>query len=368
MLMADIVRTTARHLRNVALTGLSAVGGFDRIADSPWRRKRLLVLCYHGVSLRDEHEWNPELFVTPAFLRRRFEILRDRGYSVLPLDEALARCANGTLPARSVVITFDDGLSDFAQLVAPLLGEFGYPATVYVTTYYSEKQWPVVPPILGYLLWKAGERLHSFEWPSAAIRHVASDDLPTKRRTILGRLERYADDRAMSGYERWDLTKSVAEKLGVDLATILRQRVLHIMTSDEIRSVASQGVDVQLHTHRHRVPRDPVLFEAEILENRRRLEALTGRKAEHFCYPNGVVFQECLPWLRHLGIASATTCESGLYSPALDPLLMPRFIDTLGQSELVFESWLSGASAALRLGGRSLLRLGAGGGRRYKVA
>ena len=366
--MINIFRKPARRIRNVALIGLHAVGGFDRIADSSWRRKRLLVLCYHGVSLEDEHKWNPELFVTSAFLRRRFEILRDNGYAVLPLDESLTRCVNGTLPPRSVVITFDDGLSDFAQVVAPLLVEFGYPATVYVTSYYSEKQWPVVPPILGYLLWKAGERLRSFEWPSAGIKDMADDNLPTLRRRILARLERYADDRAMPGYERWELAKSVADRLGVDLGTIRRRRVLHIMTSEEIRTVASQGVDVQLHTHRHRVPRDAALFEAEILENRGRLEALTGRKTEHFCYPNGVVFDECLPWLRSLGVKSAVTCESGLHSASGNPLLMPRFIDTLGQSELVFESWLSGAGAALRVGERSLLSLGAGGGRHYKAA
>src|SRR3970040_1656437 len=111
--MNEIFRKPARRVRRVALSGLRAIGGFDRIADSSWRRNRLLVLCYHGVSLQDEHEWNPELFVTPAFLRRRFEILREKGYSVLPLDEALAHCASGTLPPRSVVITFDDGLSDF---------------------------------------------------------------------------------------------------------------------------------------------------------------------------------------------------------------------------------------------------------------
>ena len=366
--MGELLRNAARHVRNVALTGLRAVGGFNRIADSSWRRRRLLILCYHGVSLQDEHEWNPELFVTRAFLRRRFEILRDKGYVVLPLDESLARCMNGTLPPRSVVMTFDDGLSDFAQLAAPLLVEFGFPATVYVTTYYSEKQWPVVPPILGYLLWKAGERLRAFEWPAAGIQGMARDDLPTLQRQVFAQLDHFANDRAMSGYERWELTQSLADRLGVDLGTILRRRTLHIMTSDEIRAVASQGVDVQLHTHRHRVPRDAALFEAEILENRHRLEALTGRKAEHFCYPSGVVFRECLPWLRRLGVRSAVTCESGLYPPSGNPLLVPRFIDTSAQSEVVFESWLSGASAALLVGDRSMLHIGVDGGRGYKAA
>ena len=346
--MRNALRNVGRKVRQALLTGLRAVGGFKRIAGSNWRRRRLLVLCYHGVALQDEHEWDPELFVTEAFLRRRFEILRNAGYAVLPLGESLERCANGTLSPRSVVLTFDDGLSDFSQIVAPMLREFGFPATVYVTTYHAEKAWPVSPPILSYLLWKAGERLRFFAWPAADIRPDSESDLPTLRHDALRRLKRFFAERALSGHDRWVQTQAIAEKLGVDIAVIRRRRMLHIMTSEEIRAVASQGIDVQLHTHRHRVPRDPVLFEAEILDNRNRLEAWTGRKTEHFCYPNGVVFDDCLPWLRRLGVRSAVTCEPGLYSPTSEPLLVPRFIDTLQQSEVVFESWLSGIGGALR--------------------
>jgi len=65
------------------------------------------------VSLQDEYEWNPELFVTPAFLRRRIEILRDTRYVVLPLGEAVGSLRRDTLPPRSVVLTFNDGLHNF---------------------------------------------------------------------------------------------------------------------------------------------------------------------------------------------------------------------------------------------------------------
>ena len=346
--MRESLLKTARHIRHGVLAGIRAVGGLNLIASSTWRQRRVLILCYHGVSLQDEHEWDPELFVTPAFLRRRFEILRDGGYAVLPLHEALIRCAKGTLPQRSVVLTFDDGLSDFAQVVAPMLTEFGFPATVYVTTYYSEKQWPVTPPILNYLLWKAGDRLRAFEWPDVGIQSVSTAELLTLRYQILNQLLNFVNENTMSGHDRWILTQSLAERLGVDLDETLRRRVLHLMTSEEIADVATAGIDVQLHTHRHRVPNDAAKFEVEILENRQRLEKLSGRKAEHFCYPSGIVFSECLPWLRRLGVISAVTCQPGLHSPKGNLLLVPRFIDTSGQSEVIFEAWISGVGAALR--------------------
>lgn len=348
--MEEALVKAARCVRTEVLRGLHRAGGFRLIAGSGWRRRRLLVLCYHGVSLEDEHEWDPELFVAPAFLRRRFEILRDNGYTVLPLGDATERCRAGTLPPRSVVLTFDDGLSDFAQIVAPMLKEFGFAATVYVTTYYAEKQWPVVPGILSYLLWRAGERLAFLDWPEVGLRAKPGEDLPSLRRRMLKHLKLFAVEKALSGYDQWVLTQSLAEKLHVDLDIIRRRRVLHIMTREEIRAVASAGVDIQLHTHRHRVPRDQTLFEAEIAENQQRLEAWTGHRPEHFCYPNGLVFAECLPWLNRLHVRTATTCRPGLYSAETNPLLMPRFVDTLLQSELAFESWLSGAGSVLRFG------------------
>ena len=132
------------------------------------------------------------------------------------------------------------------------------------------------------------------------------------------------------------------------MGVILRKRILHIMTGVEIAAVASAGIDVQLHTHRHRVQQDAALFEAEIVDNRERLEKLTGLTANHFCYPSGVIFSECILWLKMLGVRSAATCEIGLHSPAGSPLLLRRLADTSGQSELNFETWLSGVGAALR--------------------
>ena len=70
MLMGETAQKTARQIRNAALAGFRALGGLKWVGASGWRRQRLLILCYHGVSLQDEHEWAPELFVTPAFLRR----------------------------------------------------------------------------------------------------------------------------------------------------------------------------------------------------------------------------------------------------------------------------------------------------------
>src|SRR2546429_9214588 len=100
--MDETLREAAKQVRNFAFTSLRAVGGFTSIAASAWRRRRLLILCYHGVALQDEHEWDGRVFVTPAFLRRRVEILRGRGYWGLAFAGAGRKVRFGTPSLPSV--------------------------------------------------------------------------------------------------------------------------------------------------------------------------------------------------------------------------------------------------------------------------
>jgi peptidoglycan/xylan/chitin deacetylase (PgdA/CDA1 family) len=84
------------------------------------------------------------------------------------------------------------------------------------------------------------------------------------------------------------------------------------------------------------------LFTREIRDNRDRIREFTGHEAVHFCYPSGDYAPEFLPWLRELGVRSATTCETGLASPHSEPLLLPRVLDGEQVTPVEFESWLCG--------------------------
>ena len=345
--MGETLYKAARHVRYAALAGLGAVGGFTSIAASAWRRRRLLILCYHGVSLEDEHEWNRDLFVTPAFLRRRFEILRDGGYVVLPLGESVRRLQRGTLPPRSVVLTFDDGFHDFFAAAVPLLEEFGYPAMNYMSTYYAVHQLPLAVITLRYVLWRARLRVLGPGVLPGQDGPVDLQDLQQREKltaTLLNQAQVLSGGREA----QQALLGEVATRLGVEWDNIMRRRLFHLMNAGEVADIARRGFDVQLHTHRHRTPREKSLFCQEVLENRRILEGMTGRPATHFCYPSGDVDPVFLPWLRELKVETATTGFSGLARATHDPLLLPRYVDTMAKSEVVFESWLSGAGAILR--------------------
>lgn len=345
-MMRDPIGSGARYARRAVFAGLRASGGLRAIGASGWRRRRLLILCYHGVSLQDEHVWDPELFVTPEFLRRRFEILREGGYIVLPLEQATRSLREGKLPPRSVVLTFDDGFHNFIARAVPLLEEFGYPATNYVSSYYCVHQRPILQLALRYLLWRARFAKIS---PDLIVDSHDNADLGEPRDRARLHATLYAKARLLSSDREAQLRwiRGLAAQLGVEWSEIVDSRMFHLMTPEEVRSVAMRGFDVQLHTHRHRTPRTQQEFAQEILTNRATLENLTDRSAKHFCYPSGDVDPKFLPWLRGLGVETATTGVSDLAQAGDDPLLLPRYVDTMMQSEAVFEGWLSGAGALL---------------------
>lgn len=284
----------------------------------------------------------------PEQFAARLRLLQDRGYHVLALDHALRHLYAKSLPPRSVAITFDDGYADFYTRALPLLAEHGYPATVYLTTYYCDYNRPVFDGICSYLLWKGRGQC------------IAADGLDAKgavldlrsargRAAALARLRASAARRGLSAVQKDALAAELASRVGVDYDALLARRILHLMRPEEVRALPRDLVDVQLHTHRHRTPRDFVHFGEEIWQNRRRIDALQRPAVEraHFCYPSGMFEPELLPWLRALRVRSATTCRPGIASARSDPLLLPRLIDTSRLSLLEFEAWASGVAPLL---------------------
>jgi peptidoglycan/xylan/chitin deacetylase (PgdA/CDA1 family) len=323
-------------LRAAKGTGLLTVSRRSR-----WRRSRLLVLCYHGVSMRDEHAWNPELYVTQTHLRRRLQWLRSHRYSILPLGAAVQQLLEGSLASNTVSITFDDGAYDFAERAVPVLAEYEVPATVYLTTYYCGRRLPVYDTALSYILWKGRDC-------GADLGDILAATTPVPLATESGRRLAWhlAQERVAGrdGAGKHEMLGRIAERVGVNFSDFVDSRLLQIMTPEQVRALPSDLVDVQLHTHRHRTPRAREAFSREIAENRAAVAALLGddRKLRHFCYPSGDYAAMFLPWLREQGVETATTCIPGLASRSSNPLLLPRFIDNQLVSDLGFEAWTSG--------------------------
>ena len=86
------------------------------------------VLCYHNVM--DNPLDHPEKYtVSTGALAQQFSWLKEQGYSVISIDDLLASKTKGKpLPAKAVILTFDDGYRSFYTHIFPLLKKFNYPA------------------------------------------------------------------------------------------------------------------------------------------------------------------------------------------------------------------------------------------------
>jgi len=330
-----------RSLRRAALTMLKGSGAFHLVQNSDWRRQRLLILCFHGISLEDEHEWRPYLYIRPQQFERRLEILRRGKYAVLPLAEALERLYRNDLPERSVVLTFDDGGYDFYAQAYPRLKQAGFPVTVYLTTYYNTLELPIFSLICSYMMWKAREQ-GTVDLCEFGVAQIVALESEGSRETAVDQIVTWADGQNISGAQKDEIAVHLAQRLRIDYQMLLAKRILQLMNQREVKELASSGVDFQLHTHRHRTPLSEDLFRKEIAENRMRIGQMTGRTPRHFCYPSGAYQPEFKAWLKAEDIVSATTCDTGIATHESNPMLLPRLVDTSGRSDLEFESWVNG--------------------------
>jgi peptidoglycan/xylan/chitin deacetylase (PgdA/CDA1 family) len=342
-----MIASVYRPLRLGSLAVLRAGGVFERVKNSRWRDERLLILCYHGISLDEEHLWRPATYITPELFKARLEILARGGYAVLPLGEAIDRLYRRALPPRSVAITFDDGTYDFYKHAYPALKQHGFPATVYQTTYYCDYDRPIFNLACSYILWK--QRGKVFDAGSRfGLPEIMDLRTETSRQAIVTQLVTQGKDRNLPETEKNQVAEELARAVGTDYAELVEKRVLQLMRPHEVEHLAKAGIDCQLHTHRHRTPMDEALFRREIRDNRSRLQSMIGPKSLiHFCYPSGLYELEFLPWLQAEGVISGTTCDPGFATRENNALLLPRFVDTMQFTSLEFEGWLSGAASLI---------------------
>jgi len=94
---------------------------------------RRAILTYH--SLDDS---GSVISVRPELFRRQMEALAGSSVKVVRLADLLST------PGPAVALTFDDGFQNFAEVAAPVLARYEFPATVFLVTNYcgGRNDWP----------------------------------------------------------------------------------------------------------------------------------------------------------------------------------------------------------------------------------
>ncbi|MGS0674045.1 polysaccharide deacetylase family protein [Shewanella sp. 30m-9] len=108
-------------VKNVLLA-LLALTGFSAHA--------AVILQYHHVS-----DSTPAITsVTPAQFKEQMQYLAENNFNVVPLSTVVESIkAKKTLPAKTIAITFDDGYRSIANTAHPILKQYKFPYTLFVS-------------------------------------------------------------------------------------------------------------------------------------------------------------------------------------------------------------------------------------------
>jgi peptidoglycan/xylan/chitin deacetylase (PgdA/CDA1 family) len=121
------------------------------------------------------------LSIAPKLFEDELAYLAGAGYTSVSMEDLVSHITRGTpLPPKPIVLTFDDGYSDFYMAAWPLLKKYGFGATAYLVVDFLGKP--------GYLSWQQTQELRDsgIEIGAHTLDHVdlAIQGLPQARRQI----------------------------------------------------------------------------------------------------------------------------------------------------------------------------------------
>lgn len=284
--------------------------------------KKFGILIYHRVL--DEPDSLRPFEVDRYTFAKQLEILT-RFCSLLPLSEALERSRDGTLPPRSICITFDDGYADNSEIALPLLLKYGAVATFFVATAYIDGNCMfndlVIEAVRGC---RKTEMVVPWRDEPVLLGRAAASRTDAINR-ILNEIKYLNID------VRQEQAQYLANKYGADLAGC------RMMVRAQIRGLAEAGMDIGGHTVSHPILRNVTgeRSRAEIEEGKATLEEIVQRDICAFAYPNGrrgtdysdrdvAIVEQC-------GFEYALTTEWDLVSETSPSFELPRV--SIGQHQ-----------------------------------
>lgn len=277
-------------------------------------KAKLSILVWHRVLAEPD-----PLFPEQTHARQFDEVLGwvKQAFNVLPLDVAAQKLLAGTLPARALAITFDDGYENNASVALPLLQKHGLNATIYVCTGFLD----------GGVMWndcviESIRHAPEGEFDAGSLGKFALQDMPSRRRAINSLIQQMK-------YLDFETRKNMAE----DLARRAQSKVpTHLMmSSDQVRMLHKAGMVIGAHTCVHpiltRVP--PDVARREIVQGKAQLESMIGAPVTTFAYPNGVPQRdyayEHVQMVREAGFSSAVCTAWGVSDRREDIFQLRRF-------------------------------------------
>ncbi|HXX68223.1 MAG TPA: polysaccharide deacetylase family protein [Polyangiaceae bacterium] len=264
--------------------GFARAGLWARRAGSPW----LTVLTYHRVAdLSGSSELDDGVVdCSPAQLGRQMAFVK-RWFDIVTTEDLRAfACERASLPRNPLLVSFDDGYRDNHDVALPILLREGVRATFFVATDYIERRrlywWDRVSLVI------RRSRKQQLKLTYPKVEDLPLDG-PTEKERAVRRVQRIIkDDRCLDLVRLLDEVERAADVcLSSDEERGLADAL--IMTWDHVAALRAAGMDVQSHTHTHRVLQTlgPGELDRELRVSRALLERVLGAPVRAVSYPVG---------------------------------------------------------------------------------
>ncbi|EHR71987.1 putative xylanase/chitin deacetylase [Burkholderiales bacterium JOSHI_001] len=280
------------------------------------RRQRLSVLIFHRV-LPQKDTLHTDLPDVAEFDRTIGWVCR--WFNVLPLDQAMQRWRDQSLPARAAAITFDDGYADNLLHAVPVLRRHGVTGTFFIATGYLD----------GGRMWN-DSIAEAIRCCSAAQLDLADlglgchplGDMAARRQAVAHLLPKV---KYLPAARRSEVTGEIARRAAAPLPDKL------MMTTPQLRAMRDAGMQIGAHTVSHPILActDPATARTELSGSKRHLEDLLQQPVDLLAYPNGVPGKDYTALhaglAREVGFVAAFTTAAGAASVESSAYEMPRF-------------------------------------------
>lgn len=299
-------------LKSVARVALHRMGGLATLRRL--HRREFGVLMFHSFSEKTA----PNVEALCLHITRHF-----RPLSLSTIVDSMA--AGKELPDNSLAVTVDDGYRNFLLYGHPVFRRHNIPVTLYVVVGFADGRLWLWPDQIEFGLLHTSQ--NSIRADVNGLLIVLPLNTPIERAASIDRLQQALMD--APDEQRLRFLAGFAALCDVE---ILRDPPASraAMNWEELRAVASQGVEIGCHTDTH-----PILsrlsgtleLRREIQGAKTQLQDRLGIPVRHFCYPNGRpadIGPAAIQSVREAGYASAVTCTWGLNTVAVERLEIRR--------------------------------------------
>jgi len=279
--------------------------------------------------------------VCPSLLRDYFDYIKKHKYNVISLTDFMKSIINKEDTYKTIVFTVDDGYRNFYENAFDVFREYGFSATIFLTSDFIEGKLFFWWDKIEYAVKVSSKK--EIDLPALELNNISISGEKQKSYAISQIVNKC---KLLENSFKLAQIDCLIEKLDVDISDQPKGKYAPL-TWDEILEMKNNKIEFYPHTKTH-----PIISKApleqkkkELIEPKKLLEGKLNVPMNIFCYPNGRpedYDEETIEVLKSTEYIAAVTGMAGFVNTKekTDMYKIPRF--DLPSCSRVFKQYISG--------------------------